>query len=120
MIFDLCNGGDLEMLLNAKGRLSEIEARHIIMQIIEGLYCLYRAHIVHRDIKAANIFLHFPEYPHLVDMTLEQKMEFLSKINILEVNMQLKIGDFDFAKYLQSRNQAFRHSNLGTPLYMAP
>ena len=69
MIYDLCNGGDLEMLILAKGRLSERETKHIVLQIVEGLWNLYKAHIIHRDIKAANIFINFPDHAELIDMS---------------------------------------------------
>lgn len=61
IITELCNGGDLELLKRSKGRLKETEARIIIKQIVEALRVLYKNNIVHRDIKLANVLLHFPE-----------------------------------------------------------
>jgi serine/threonine protein kinase len=42
------------------GRLSEAECRVIMKKLVSGLRDLYEFDIVHRDLKLANILLHFP------------------------------------------------------------
>ena len=60
LITELCNGGDLQGLVNLRKQLSEDDARMIIRQIAIGLRDINSAHIMHRDLKLANILLHFP------------------------------------------------------------
>jgi|JI9StandDraft_1071089.scaffolds.fasta_scaffold317136_2 serine/threonine-protein kinase ULK/ATG1 len=54
---ELCEGGPLAQLIFEKGRLTEEEAWPFIRDIYEGLNYLNSKGIIHRDIKAANIFL---------------------------------------------------------------
>ena len=57
---ELCNGGDLLMLKQARGKISEEESRLILRQLVKGLKDLFDYDLVHRDLKLANILLHFP------------------------------------------------------------
>lgn len=61
---ELCNGGDLSLLKKSRpgGRLSEPECRVIMKKLVSGLRDLYEFDIVHRDLKLANILLHFPDH----------------------------------------------------------
>lgn len=60
LIIDYCNGGDLEELLETRGILKEQEAQVIFQQVIKAMKVLRDLRVVHRDIKNANILLHFP------------------------------------------------------------
>ena len=62
MFTEFCNGGDLSLLKKSRpgGRLSEDECRVIVKKLVSGLRDLYEFDIVHRDLKLANILLHFP------------------------------------------------------------
>ena len=42
------------------GRLSEEECQILMKKLVSGLRDLYEFDIVHRDLKLANILLHFP------------------------------------------------------------
>lgn len=59
---ELCNGGDLGLLKKSRpgGRLSEDECRVVMKKLVSGLRDLYEFDILHRDLKLANILLHFP------------------------------------------------------------
>ena len=59
---ELCNGGDLNLLKKSRpnGRLSEEECQILMKKLVSGLRDLYEFDIVHRDLKLANILLHFP------------------------------------------------------------
>ena len=60
LILEYCNGGDLSSFVGAQGKLSEEEARQVIIQVIEGMNHLHSVGVLHRDLKLANILLHFP------------------------------------------------------------
>jgi len=58
---ELCNGGNLETLLEAKGGcLSEVDARHILIQIVKGIAVIHQRGFMHRDLKLDNVMIHFP------------------------------------------------------------
>ena len=90
MITELCNGGDLQMLKAAKGKLTEEEARLIVRKVIKGLDDLFKYDLVHRDLKLSNILLHFhfedtmrvgnKEYSELdlISLSTKEKIEFLA------------------------------------------
>ena len=73
---DYCNGGDVKQLKLAKGRLSEAEAKYLISQIVEGIIALAQLGVVHRDIKAANILLHFPKKKGLQNCNSNEIIQF--------------------------------------------
>ena len=60
LITELCNGGDLQQLLFLRKKIPEEEARIIIRQIIQGMRDMYNVNVIHRDLKLANILIHFP------------------------------------------------------------
>ena len=109
LIFDYCNGGDLNHCLekykkkNKKPFTQEI-VQHLMNQIVNGLQYLHNSKILHRDIKSDNILVHF------------KSKEDLQNLNLL--NADIKIIDFGFARYLEDDSLA--QSVLGSPLYMAP
>lgn len=60
LILEYCNGGDLNSFMMLKGKLSEEEGRLVIKQIIEGMIYMNSIKVIHRDLKLANILIHFP------------------------------------------------------------
>lgn len=64
----------------------------LFQQIINGMSALHQQHIIHRDLKLPNIFIH---------------------------NETLKIGDLGFAKQMKYESELTK-TILGTPLTMAP
>lgn len=48
------------MLKKARGQLSEEESRIILKKLVLGLKELFDFDLVHRDLKLANVLLHFP------------------------------------------------------------
>ena len=64
LVLEHCNGGNLQEFIKARGGyLSEPEAKFIIRQIISGLKELRVNNVMHRDLKLANILVHFPNLP---------------------------------------------------------
>uniref|UniRef100_A0A8C4QLS8 Protein kinase domain-containing protein n=1 Tax=Eptatretus burgeri TaxID=7764 RepID=A0A8C4QLS8_EPTBU len=55
LFMQLVEGGTLEELINDNGQLPEDLVLHYTCQMLEGLAYLHRQHIVHGDIKAANM-----------------------------------------------------------------
>ena len=91
-VYEYCNGGDLEGMMNKQGRLREDQAIQIFRQLLTAFKSLVNENILHRDIKPANILFH---------------------------NGEAKLADFGFCKALTSR-QDLTNSTVGSPLYMAP
>ncbi|CDW90577.1 UNKNOWN [Stylonychia lemnae] len=120
------------MLKNAKGSLSEEDCRLILKQLVKGLRDLFDYDLVHRDIKLANILLHFniPDQLKIsgdryitqddfLTMDQKDKLNFLKMVDLQSVNFQVKIADFGFSKFLDTKSQR-SDTMCGTPLYMAP
>ncbi len=57
MVLDYHGSGDLFDLITLHGRLSEALALSLVEQVAAGLEASHRLNLVHRDIKAGNIFL---------------------------------------------------------------
>lgn len=95
---EFCNRGDLQNLIkkakdkNVQG-LKENVIWNITLQIMLGLYYLHKKHILHRDLKSANVFL----------MKDETKSHYL-----------VKIGDLGVAK-LMDTSTALANTIVGTP-----
>lgn len=67
LIMEYASGGDLYNHVIKNKKLSELEACKIFSQIVSGLYYCHRHFIVHRDIKAENIFLDSKGNPKIGD-----------------------------------------------------
>nr|XP_022301390.1 serine/threonine-protein kinase Nek6-like isoform X1 [Crassostrea virginica] len=95
IVTEYCDGGDLEVYLrNRNGKsLPEVRVCHWIYQTASGLQYLHAQKILHRDLKAKNIFL--------------------------MSDLSLKLGDLGIAKLLEL-NQSKAMSFVGTPAYMSP
>ncbi|KAL5572228.1 hypothetical protein UlMin_021825 [Ulmus minor] len=95
LVLEYCDGGDLAGYLHRHGKVSETVARHFLRQLAAGLQVLQEKHLIHRDLKPQNLLLTNNESTPL-----------------------LKIGDFDFARFLTRDGLA--NTVCGSPLYMAP
>ena len=106
LLFEYCNGGDLEsFMMNYKMKsgtnFNEKTVQYILKQVLNGLSCLHRNKIIHHDIKPANILLKFKNKNDM--------------FNILD--SEIKISDFGLAKF---KDQNANNAISGTPLYMDP
>ena len=109
LIFEYCNGGDLQTCL--KNYLDENNkpfpqhiVQYIMKQIIKAFYYLHSRKILHRDIKLENI---------LVKYSSEE-----DKKNMDLLKAEIKVTDFGFARYLKGDSLA--KSLLGNPINMDP
>ncbi|KAL0234800.1 hypothetical protein PCE1_001836 [Barthelona sp. PCE] len=97
IVTDYARCGDLQhrikKLKSRRQFFSEDTVWSYFIQIAMGLQALHNENILHRDIKAANIFL--------------------------ASDHQVKIGDLGVAKLLKSRDQ-FAETSIGTPYYLSP
>jgi uncharacterized RDD family membrane protein YckC len=92
---ELIDGESLEGPLSRHEKLDPEEARRLMLQAVKGLDDAYRAGIIHRDVKPANL---------LVDRA-----------------HNLKIADFGLAKPRDPKLSLTRDGAvIGTPYYMAP
>lgn len=57
IVTDLCRGGELFDRLVEKVHYNELDARHIMKQVISGVEYLHSHDIIHRDLKPENILL---------------------------------------------------------------
>ena len=93
IISELGAGGDLFSYLNARGKLSEDEARFFFHQLLDAVSFFHARGIYHRDLKLENLF--FTD----------------------ESRKTLKVGDWGFACYANSENSK---SFVGSTLYSPP
>jgi len=92
LVYEFCDGGTLEDLLQKKHHLTEIESLKIFQQLLNAFKAIYKENILHRDLKPSNILLH---------------------------NGIAKIADFGFCKKM-SGPQELTFTMVGSPIYMAP
>lgn len=69
MMMEYCNGSDLAVLLQVRKVLTQTEVSLILRQVVMALIEIWRLHMIHRDIKLANILLHFPDNPECAKMS---------------------------------------------------
>lgn len=85
MMQEYANGFDLAVLLKAKGNVKQEEARIIIRQVVAGIKDVWSLGIIHRDMKLANILLHFPDKPDLEGLNKQQKKAFLNSVDLTRI-----------------------------------
>ena len=92
---ELVLGQDLEDVLRERTRLSPVEARGTVYQILEALAAVHDCQVVHRDLKPSNV--------------------------MLETNGRVRLMDFGLAKLLDATLHLTQKGDIwGTPFYLAP
>lgn len=86
MMQEYANGFDLGVLLQVRGRIKQNEAKIILSQLVIGIKDVWDLGIIHRDMKLANILIHFPDKPELESLTRQQKKAFLAAVDLTRVN----------------------------------
>lgn len=92
LVYEFCNGGTLETLVQKRKFLPENEALLVFNQILNAFKSLIKENILHRDLKPSNILLH---------------------------DGVIKVADFGFCKALLGP-QDLTKTMVGSPIYMAP
>ena len=72
IIMELCEHGELFHYIVDNGRLSELESRYFLKQILEALRYVHNQGVVHRDIKPENILLDVDGHVKLSDFGLSR------------------------------------------------
>ena len=92
IVMEYVSGGDLSTYLEAKGRLTEGEARGLFRQLVSALQHCHQRGVVHRDLKLGNL--------------------------LLDANNNVKISDFGLSNQWHPGKKL--DTFCGSPAYMAP
>ena len=83
-----------------------------------GLQDLKSKGIVHCDLRPSNILLNFPNQTRLGLLTPQMKLQFLKKVDLMKVNLEVKIANFGLSRILGE--EQVENQSTGNPLYMSP
>uniref|UniRef100_A0AC11BFU3 Uncharacterized protein n=1 Tax=Ovis aries TaxID=9940 RepID=A0AC11BFU3_SHEEP len=92
IVMEYVSGGDLQTYLEAKGRMTEGEARGLFCQLVSALQHCHQRGVVHRDLKLGNL--------------------------LLDTNNNIKISDFGLSNQWHPGNEL--DTFCGSPAFMAP
>jgi serine/threonine protein kinase len=92
IIMELCSNGDLLKYILQHQRLSELETKYYLKQVLEALKYIHSQGVVHRDLKPENL--------------------------LLDADGHLKITDFGLSRFVNS--QGLADTPCGSPSYAAP
>ena len=98
IVMDFCDGGDLGQVIHSAKRkktpFAESQVHLWLLQMLSATDFLHSIKVLHRDIKPANVFMHAGT---------------------------CKLGDLGLSKQvLQAATQPGKHTQCGSPLYLAP
>lgn len=92
---DYCNGFDLGALLKIRKGLGQYEISRILKKVVLGCRDLWKLNVIHRDIKLANVLLHFPDHEkELKKLKKPEKLNFLKTFDLENGNFYTFISDF--------------------------
>nr|XP_009858540.1 serine/threonine-protein kinase NIM1 isoform X3 [Ciona intestinalis] len=93
LVMEYASGGELYTKLSTQGKLSEPDSKIVFSQILSAVQHMHQHNVIHRDLKAENIF--YSEKKHI------------------------KVGDFGFSTTAKSLGEAL-NTFCGSPPYAAP
>ncbi|KAK1861382.1 hypothetical protein I4F81_003966 [Pyropia yezoensis] len=109
LVSEWCGGGDLRSALRRRpgGTLSRSEAVRLLSQLVVAVGVLHRLGVVHRDIKAENVFL-----ASAPPVAADGGPDLSAAV--------IRLGDMGLAKKLPAGRHGRTRSFCGTDEYMAP
>lgn len=70
LVMEFVDGESLGQRIDRVGKLTEDEAKHIIVQVCQGLHRAHKHHLIHRDIKPDNVLLTQDNIAKITDLGL--------------------------------------------------
>ena len=109
---------DLATLLKVRKTMTQEEARIIMSMVVRGIHDIWALSCIHRDVRAGNISLNFPDRPELINMDRSAVKHFLAQVDLTKEKFVAKIAEFSFATICDDETKQL--SICGTPLYSSP
>ena len=119
LVMEYVNGIDLQTYIGVHGRIPEMEARRIGLELARTLQIVHGQGVIHRDIKPANIIL---ENKNLDIAAIKAKGGQLTNDDLPDLTgSPVKLADFGIAREIRESMSRYSSGDTsGTLMYMSP